>query len=98
MVTSYNSSSRYLQFDDKWHDKSLLSSLGDRFPDPFCSNVSPKLKFSFSWEHLDLVKPSVCASENPQKDRDAFSAIPTSVVCCMPRWEIEILNNKCLLL
>lgn len=98
MVTIYNSSSHHLQLDDKWHDKPLLTSLSDRFPDPFCSNVSPKLKFSFSWEHLDLVKPSVYASGNLQKDKGAFSAIPTSVGCCMPRWEMEILNNKCLLL
>jgi len=65
---------------------------------PICSNVSPKLKFSFSWEYLDLVKPSARASENLQEDRSAFSVIPTAVDHCMPRWETEILNSKCLLL
>lgn len=98
MVTNYNSYSCHLQFDDKWHDESLQTSLSDIFPGPFCSNVSPKLKFSSSWEHLDLVKPSVRASENLQEDRDAFSAVPASVSCCLPGWETEVLNNTCLLL
>lgn len=89
MVSNYNSSPCHLQF--KWHDKSLLTALSNRCLDAFCSNVSRKLKFS--WEHLDLVKHPVRASENPWKVKGAFSAIPPSVGYCMPRWEIEIAVN-----